>query len=127
MSAHPTSWARVNAPVDTDIVPLVEALSEFPRLETLESCQGNGIDAAWVCFRYGDYWANPWEELAAFVFGFLAPNLEKRVGDDACLSVKMAQTGVAVADLYVRPESLGQTVEALRQIRRTELSPAPLP
>ena len=37
MPKHPASWARVNAPVDRAIVPFVEALSSFPRLETLEA------------------------------------------------------------------------------------------
>ena len=93
----------------------------------MESCQGTAPEPAWVSFRYGDYWSDPWQELAAFVFGFLAPALGRLVGDGARLSVQMHQTGVAVADLYVRREALDQTVEALRQIRSTEINPASLP
>lgn len=117
MPDHVTSWARVNAPVDRDIVLLVEALSLFPKVETIESCQGNSPEPAWVCFRYGDYWLDPWRGLANFVFGFLAPRLTTSIGDAVRLSVQMHQTGVAIADLYVQQDVVDQTVEALRQIR----------
>lgn len=108
-------------------MPLIEALSSFPRLETLESCQGSAPEPAWVCFRYGDYWSNPWQDLTAFVFGLLAPNLDHLVGDDARISVHLSQSGVAVADLYVRQGALDQVVDALRQIQLTERNPPPLP
>ena len=127
MTRHVTSWAKVNVPVDSTIVPLVEALSSFPGLETLESCQGNPPEPAFVCFRYGEYWSEPWRPLADFVLGFLAPHLNQCVGDAVRLSVQMHQTGVAVADLYVRQEALDQTVEALRQILPAENNPPSLP
>lgn len=115
---HPVSWARANAPVDEFIVSLIEALSSFPHLESIESCQGDGQGPIWVCFHYGEYWKRPWQDLVEFVFGYLGPGLEEQIGDSARLSVGLDQTGVAVADLHIRPEALEQTVRALRQLRR---------
>ena len=38
--AHVLTWAKVNAPVDEGVKMLVEALSAFDGLETVESCEG---------------------------------------------------------------------------------------
>lgn len=66
--------------MDAAIVDLIEILSSFPYLETVESCQGNDKEPAWVCFLYGRYWERPWQELAEFVFGFLGPRLIAEIG-----------------------------------------------
>lgn len=47
MQAHRPTIVKVNAEVDEGIAPLVAALSEFPALRTLNSCEG----AAFVDFR----------------------------------------------------------------------------
>jgi hypothetical protein len=47
--SHRQVFTRVNAPVDEGLAALVSALSEFPTLCTLSSCEG----AAFVTFRFG--------------------------------------------------------------------------
>src|SRR5208282_3991030 len=56
---HTQTWAKVNAPVDTGVCGLVSALSMFPSLETIESCECSVGECAWICFRYGAYWEHP--------------------------------------------------------------------
>jgi hypothetical protein len=50
---HEQTWVKVNTTVDKGISRLIEALSDFPKLKTIESCQGTK-GWAWVCFDYGD-------------------------------------------------------------------------
>jgi hypothetical protein len=117
MSKHKQAWAKVNAPVDSGIVGVVEALSLFPRLETVESCEANHINEPWICFRYGKYWDNGgWRELANFVFDFLAPKLFERVGDSVSIVVRPREGGAALADLSIRPESKREVESALREL-----------
>lgn len=60
---HVQAPAKVNTFVDAGIVPLVEALSLFPRLQTIWSCEGQpghtsggeeGEGKAFVTFSYGN-------------------------------------------------------------------------
>src|SRR5208282_2848511 len=123
MTAHEQVWAKVNAPVDRGVVGLVEALSLFRGLETVESCEGNDREAVWICFRYGRYWVQPWQELAEFVFEFLAPRLLQKVGDNATVIVRPRE-GTALADLSIRPEAKREVEDALRKLA-VEFSDAP--
>jgi hypothetical protein len=124
MSAHEQAWAKVNVAVDRGVVGLVDALSLFPELETIESCEGSDGEAAWICFRYGHYWDDEWRELVDFVFNFLAPNLFERVGDSVTLVVRPRESGAALADFSVRPESKREVELALRDLAG-EFSGAP--
>lgn len=56
-SEHKQVWAKVNAHVDEGVAPLVEALSRFRGVRTLESCQGNGNGASvwFVCGEDGKW------------------------------------------------------------------------
>lgn len=117
MPCHQQSWAKVNVPVDSEIVGLIEALSAFPALETIESCQGHDNDLTRVCFMYGDYWVHPWHDLAEFVFGFLAPGLAKDIGDDASLIVRLSENGVALCHLTIRPGAVKRTVNSLKRLQ----------
>ena len=112
MPAHTQAWVKVNAQVDCDLLDLITALSLFPTLQTIESCQGEGVEPAWVCFSFGGCW----KESAAFVLGFLAPRLSKRVGDGAALVLRPRQWGELLVDLSVRREALEATSAALIEI-----------
>ena len=110
MAIHKQTWAKVNAPVDEGVKDLVEALSAFPKLQTIESCQGDG-EGQWVGFWYGD---GDCRELADFVLGFLAPTLHKEVGDGVVISIQIDSAGVPQGDLLVRPGALRRTLRAIR-------------
>ena len=91
---HTQVWAKVNVPVDKNIKELVEALSAFPKLQTIESCQEIAQDKAYVCFYYGDYWNHQWNELTDFVLNFLGPRIVNNLGDnvDITKAVKIILT-----------------------------------
>lgn len=111
---HPQEWVKVNAQVDKEVVPLIEALSLFPRLQTLESCQGHG-EYAWVSFTYGDD-DRAWRDAAEFVLGFLAPRLSERAGDAARFALRPHASGGVLVDLTIRPEGLGLVQNTIRQL-----------
>lgn len=113
MPTHEQAWVKVNAAVDRGVVGLVEALSLFPELETIESCEGSDGEPAWICFHYGH---EGWRDLVEFVFDFLAPNLFLRVGDSVTLVVRPRESGAALADFSVRPESKREVELALREL-----------
>lgn len=121
--AHAQKWVKVNAPVDAALEELVRSLSAFPRLQTIESCQGSRTRPAWVCFSYGNSWEHPWRELASFVLGYLGPGLKSRVGDRADLLLRVATSGRVQAELAVRPGAMRQTVTALRDLARRQPRP----
>lgn len=113
---HRQVWAKVNVPVDSEIAELIEALSAFPMLETLESCQGPKDGPARVCFLYGNYWSHPWKDIAEFGFEFLAPGLAAEIGDDARLSLELNGSGVTQGHLTVRAGAIHQATNALRRL-----------
>jgi hypothetical protein len=118
METHDQTWVKVNAPVDTGISGLVSALSTFPSLETIESCEGHEGQAAWVSFRYGTYWQNPWHDLADFVLAYLVPKLASLVGDDATVRIQGTPSGQIFGELSVRPGAALRVEVALRQLAR---------
>ena len=118
MNVDEKEWAKVNVPVDPGVAGLVSALSEFPGLEMIESCEASDSEPAWVCFRFGRYWEKqePWRDIAEFALGFLAPNLFERVGDSAALTIGPTRSEGILADLAVRPGTQGDVQDALRAI-----------
>ncbi len=118
MKGHTQTWAKVNAPVDTGVRGIVEALSLFPSLETVESCQGGDNSGPWVCFRYGCYWEHPWRDLADFVLGYMAPELAKMVGDAANVRIQTTPSGTIFGELSIRPEAVPSVEAALRELLR---------
>jgi len=122
ISNHKQKWAKVNAPVDADIVGLIEALSAFPCLETIESCQGDSKTSAWVCFTYGRYWEHHWRDISKFVFEFLGPGLATEVGDDATVSIRLTGSNTALCHLTVRPGAINRTTKALKRLRKNFVS-----
>lgn len=109
---HKQAWVKVNAHVDEEIGGVVKALSEFPSLETVESCKGTG----WVCFRYGSYWEHPWRELADFVLGHLAPGLVATLGDDVNVRIQATASGQIFGELSIRPGAEQRVEIALRNL-----------
>ena len=74
-SQHKQVRVKINARVDAGIAPLVSALSAFPWIETVDSCEGQAGDADWpahVFFSCGD-----WQRAAVFVHAQLAPALAR--------------------------------------------------
>jgi|GEM_PF-2034348 len=113
---HKQTWAKVNVPVDVGVGGIVETLSSFPNLETIESCEGDGEQGCWVCFRYGAYWKHSWCELANFVLGFLGDRLMKLVGDDATIKIQVTPSGNIFGELSVRPGAAPRVEAALRTL-----------
>ncbi len=109
---------KANVPVDQGIHDLIQCLSDFPGLQTIESCQGTVARAAWVLFVYGEYWDDPYKALADFVLGYLGPTLAQAVGDRATLSVRVNSEGRPVGELCVRPGALGRVVRLIRKIQK---------
>jgi hypothetical protein len=115
MTAHKQVYTKVNAPVDRGISPLVSALSLFPKLQTIESCEDlNGW--AWVAFTYGDHWERPWEDLARFVLGFLGPAVMSTLGDRAKISVHVTEAGLYHAEMAIEKPAISATVKLLRKL-----------
>jgi hypothetical protein len=109
---HQQIWVKVNAPVDKNIAKLIQALSLFPKLRTIESCQGNGKQKIWVSFTYG----NSWQDLSTFIFNYFGIELTKLLGDRIDIYMRVTEGGLIQAELYVCPDSLMKTVRALRTL-----------
>ena len=110
MNSHTQKWVKVNAPVDEGISDLIEALSMFPRLETIESCQG---EPAWICFRLGSY-----QELAEFVCGYFGVGLARLIGDAANVSIRVTESEIIRGELSVRPGMIDATARAVERLAR---------
>ncbi len=115
---HRQTWIKVNAPVDVAISDLVSTLNAFPRLQTIESCQGSANVSAWICFCYGEHWRHPWQELVDFVFGYLGPGLARQIGDAASVMVRVTESGRVQGELTVRPDAIDVTTKALKRLLR---------
>lgn len=98
---------------------LVEALSAFPELQTLESCEGDESQGAWVSFWYGSYWDHSWHDLSEFVLGYLGPRLAREVGDSAELAIRVTESGVPQGELSIRPGAAPVVINALRNLARS--------
>ncbi len=113
---HLQVFTKVNAPVDAGVRGVVAALSRFPSLETVESCEDAGHGGRWVCFRHGAYWDHPWRELAEFVLGYLAPGLVREVGDDASIRIQVTGSGTVFGELSVRTDAAKGVEKALSRL-----------
>ena len=104
---HETVWVKVNAPVDRGVAALVEALSRFTGLRTIESCQG---PPAWVCFDAGEG-IGEWRKLADLVLDKLGP----AVGELARFEI-ISGSNFPKGELTVCPEVLDDTVRCLHHL-----------
>lgn len=124
---HKQVWAKVNAPVDEGVVNLIEALSSFPMLQTIASCQGdtgepvlgkNGQPAK-IFFHYGQHdYANPYRQIAEFVLGYLGPGLMRDLGDRIDIQLSVTTQYIVMGVLTVRPGAMRRAVRAVKQLRR---------
>ncbi len=127
MLGHKQVWVKVNAPVDEGVADLIQALSSFPKLETIESCQGGyprsdsdeeGMPAM-VFFHYGQHDHAPnHREIAEFVLGYLGPGLMKELGDRIDIRLQVTTQYIIMGKLGVRQGAMKRTVKAVRQLRR---------
>jgi len=120
---HKQVMAKVNAPVDEGIIELIEVLGQFPGLQTIESCQGDvndpqGDTGAWVCFYFGRYWHDSWQDLAEFVLGFMGPKLVGSLNDLAHVSIHVSTFGKIRGELTVRPGAMIRTLRVLKRLVR---------
>lgn len=105
INKHETVWVKVNAPVDRGVASLVEALSRFTGLRTIESCQG---PPAWVCFDAGE---GEWQQLADLVLN----KLRSVAGDGARFEI-VSDDGPLQGELTVIPEAIIDTVKRLHTV-----------
>ncbi len=110
MRTHTQTWVKVNAPVDSGMADLINALSKFSNLQTIESCE-DIKEWAWVTFVYGNYWNRPWEDLAKFVFGFLGPHFASEMGDRVRLSMHVTEAGLYRAEMAVQISAIPTAVK----------------
>src|SRR6266481_4734827 len=115
MAIHRQTWVKVNVPVDCGAAELIDALSGFPKLQTIESCE-DIKEWAWVTFIYGNYWDKPWEDLAKFVFGFLGPRLALEMGDRVRLSMQVTEAGLYRAEMAVQRSAIPTAVKFLAKL-----------
>lgn len=115
---HRQIMAKVNVPIDRGIAPVIEALSLWPELQTIESCEGDVDNPAWVCFYYGQSGANSWLGVSEFVLGFLAPGLARMIGDSAHVVVRLNGCGIAQGELMIRPGTISDVTNALTTLYR---------
>ena len=119
MKTHSITWVKVNAPVDKGIKDLVRPLSLFPKLQTIESCQGDSTRWPWVCFYYGSYWKHQWKELSDFVLGFLGPGIiRKKVGDVCNVSIKVTENGQILGEFFVNRDAIPKVTKAITKLYR---------
>jgi hypothetical protein len=97
---HKEVQVKVNAFVDEGIAPVVTALNQFDRMETLDSCQGYD-ESAYVYFRF----RGTAEEFLAFLQS-LSASLGTRL--DSCCDYKLRAEWLAGAK-----EPLGQLLVRL--------------
>jgi hypothetical protein len=109
---HKQSTAKVNVLVDKRVKKLVEALSVFPKLQTIESCQGDSTHSAFVCFLYG----NSWGELANFVLGYIGKELAVKLGDRVSVSIQVNSYGLPRGELTVRPGAIHKLTKVIKSL-----------
>jgi hypothetical protein len=117
MSIHEQVLAKVNVPVDRNLVELVEALSLFAELQTIE-CDEQKNGDAWVCFVYGNQEKpEPWKPLSKFVFSTLGPELTEKFGDRIALNVQLTESGSYRAEMTVKKPAISAVVKLLKSLK----------
>jgi hypothetical protein len=117
MSIHEQTMAKVNVPVDRNLKELVEALSLFPDLQTIE-CDEQKNGDAWICFVYGNQEKpDTWKPLSKFVFSILGPDLTEEFGDRVTLNVQVTESGSYRAEMTVQKTAISAVVKSLKSLR----------
>lgn len=107
--AHPGRRIQVNAWVDEAVAPLVEALNLRADLVTLDSCQGDDEQDAYVMFVVvGSELRTVLADITHQLAGLTGRGIPVRVRLDQNLT-----EGSEIAELIVRPDAIGEVAEAL--------------
>lgn len=109
---HQQKAIKVNGLADIGVADLVEALSDFPLLRTIESCQGPPMR---VWFVYGLEEAD-WPPLANLVLGYLGPELARQFGDGVDMRIRVTDIGKGRAVLTVQPGLLEPVIQTIRSL-----------
>jgi hypothetical protein len=116
--AHAQTYAKVNAPVDPGIKPLVEALSLIPELETIESCQGEPQRSqAFVMFRFPD-----WKMSGIFVFERLMPALPSEMRARVAIDISAYDSDHAIVRVAADPLVIKDLADLVKK-RADQLRP----
>ena len=115
---HEQTWVKVNAPVDKGIAPLIEALSQFPGVRTLDSCEGTA-GSAWVCFDCGE---EDWKRLSEFVLAVIGPPLAEEFGDRVELSVRVTESGLYRAEMTVSKAVISAVSKKIAGLSRSSMA-----
>ncbi len=113
---HREVVVKVNAFVDEGVMPLVSALNEFERVETIDSCQGNGETPAYTYFRF----RGTAREFLDFLQG-LSVSLGTRL--DSCCDYNLRAEWLAgaeepVGQLSVRLDYVPKLADALLRVHQ---------
>jgi hypothetical protein len=108
---------KVNAPVDEGIAELVAALSEFPEIETLESCQGDHDKPAFVIFRLGS-----WRDCGSFLFDKLLRAMDSNLRADVSASIIGYGVTHCLGRLSLSPEAVSSLADTVRAVRKSVCS-----
>lgn len=118
MSHKTVTVAGLDAEVDERVVPLVVALTRFPRLKTVASCQGEpgpmmeGGAYGYVDFVYGSSWLS----CCRFCFGLLAPAF-RDMYDNVMISVWQTDAAPCIyASLKIRTEAISEAAAAVEKL-----------
>lgn len=114
MSEHREVPVKVNVSVDVGIAEMVQAMSDYSdRLETLESCQGDEDDDAFVFFRFPT-----WKETAHFLFDELLPRMSSDLRADVRLSMEAYDTDYALGRISMDIYAIKQMTEIVKELKR---------
>jgi hypothetical protein len=113
LAAHEQTWVKVNAEVDVGMARAVSALSSIDGLQTLQSCECNQQDEAYIHFWYG-----PWEQISRFVFEYMIPALQN-AGISATGSVEVFNGSLPTARIGFSAAALEKATAAIEALLPT--------
>jgi len=108
---HSQTVVKVNAYVDKGIADIVQTLNNFKKLYTIESCEGTS--ESFILFKYDN---DNWENMAKFIFEFLAPKLTTVFGDNIDISMRMNSLGNIQGELLIKKPILKKFDKYLKKI-----------
>ena len=116
MTVHVEVAVAVNVRVDRGVADLVRALSRFPRLETVASCEdpSHGCDTdpvAVVEFRYGD----SWEDTVKFCL-WLQDEFHARLDEGVWISADCRAHHQVAPCVHVQRQSMERVVAEINAV-----------
>jgi hypothetical protein len=117
MPSHQQTSVKVNAHVDQGVAQLVAALSEISALETLESCQGDDNQPAFVIFRFGS-----WRTCGKFMFDGLLLAMDQDLRSDVSLSIVGYSATYCHGRISLPPSAVESMANLVRSVHRSACS-----